>query len=122
MTEFEAKLAEYTCDLAEVSPLLRNEAKSKEIQQLIALHAQGRLRRFTLLFVSFIWVADCPPNIDLYETQCKEVKMRWQDWPETIVDVGFHHSWRWTERCMVDYDVNLSEWPESGQKSKAVSA
>ena len=110
MKDYQAHLADMTCDLAEVGEDLRNKQKNAQAQQLIYLQTQGRLRRFTIGVCSFIWYTDFPSYVDLYESQCKEVKMRWRDWPQYIVDIGIHGRWLWSEKYMIDFDINPDEW------------
>lgn len=110
MKDYEAHLADMTCDLAEVGEDLRNPEKNAQIQSLIKLNTEGRLRRFTLGVCSFIWYTDYPAYVDLYESQCSLVKMRWRDWPQYIVDIGFRNQWVWSEQYIIDFDINPEEW------------
>lgn len=115
MESYTAHLATSTCDLAEVGDLIRNETKSSQLQNLIYLNTQGRLRRFTLGVCCFIWVSDYPNYIDLYEVHCKEVRMKWKDFPKHIVDIGVLGRWLWSEEYLEDIDINPSEWKSDNQ-------
>lgn len=121
MKDYEAHLADMTCDLAEVGEDLLNKEKNSQAQQLIHLHTQGRIRRFTLGVCSLIWYTDFPAYVSLYETQCKEVRMSWFDWPKYIVDIGVHNRWIWSEKYMIDFDINPDEWKHLEEQQKAIA-
>lgn len=110
MDNYCTHLSVITSDLAEAGDALRNEEKSNQLQKLISLHGQNRLRRLTLGVCSFIWVSEHPTCVDLYESHCKQVKMTWREWPQYIVDVGFMGRWHWSEEYHTDFDINPEEW------------
>lgn len=113
MENYASHLSIVTSDLAEVGDTLRNEVKSNQLQELLCLHTENRLRRLTIGVCSFIWVSEYPAYVDLYESHCKEVSMTWREWPQHIVDVGFLGKWWWSEEYLTDFDINPKEWEET---------
>lgn len=110
-TAFYQQCTENTNELLQVGDSIRNSLSDTHMQNISRWRNQGRLRRFTFAVFSVMWVDNFDASIDLYEAQCKQLKVGWLNWRDKIVDVGVGGRWRGLDRCMVDYDINPEEWP-----------
>jgi len=110
-THFYKQLMENTNDLLQVGDPIRNMNSDSHMQELYRNWNQGRLRRFTFGVCSVMWVDNFDRDVDLYEAQCKHLKVGWLDWKDKMVDVGIAGRWRLLDRAMFDYDINPNEWP-----------
>jgi hypothetical protein len=102
-----------TNELLMVGNPIRNVHSDSHMQKLSRYHNQRRLRRFTFCVCCVMWVDNFDAQVDLYEAQCKHLKVGWLDWQERIVDVGVAGRWLYLDRAMRDYDINPEEWEDS---------
>jgi len=107
---FYTQLTENTNDLLMVGDPIRNIHSDTTMQSLTRYLNQRRLRRFTFGVCSVMWIDNYDPCVDLYEAQCKHLKVGWLEWKDKIVDVGVAGRWRGLDRAMIDYDINMEEW------------
>ena len=112
-TDFHEQCTQNTNQLLLVGDPIRNTVSDAHMQNISRWRDEGRLRRFTFALCSIMWVDNFDSCVDLYEAQCKQLKVGWLNWRDRIVDVGVAGRWRGLDRMMIDYDVNPEEWADS---------
>jgi len=117
-TLFYEQLVNNLNDLMMVGDPIRNVNSENHTQMLSRYWNERRLRRFTFGVCSVMWVDNFDRQVDLYEAQCKHLKVGWLDWWKTVVDVGVAGRWRYLDRAMLDYDINPEEWPDEKTNKK----
>ena len=116
--EFSNRLKQHMNELMTVGQPIRNPYCDEYMQQLAKNKNAGLLKRFSLGFVSFMWVDNYADDVDLYEAQCKYLKVSWLEWKHRIVDVGVLGKWWQLDQHMKDYDINPDEWTQLEQNIK----
>lgn len=114
---FYQNVTENANKLVTVGDPIRNPYSEKHVKSLVDYANRGLLRRFTFGVCSFIWVDNFDESVDLYEAQCKHLKVGWLDWRERIVDFGMVGRWWQLDKAMQEYDVNPDEWKVTSNQS-----
>ncbi len=116
--DFDSTLLDASNDLVLLSDAIRNPDSDAFIQRCTVLRNEGVLRRMNLLVCSVMWWDNYDKDLALYDAQCDHLKVKWRNFQERILDVGFLGRWWYLNRAMEDYDINYKEWEgrEDGPK------
>ncbi len=112
LESFEGHLLENTNELLQLGKLVRNRKSDEHMQHLMWCFNEGRIRRLNLGVCSLIWKDNFGKEVDVFEAQCKSLKVGWMDMRDRTLDIGIAGRWLWLEKAMIDYDINIDEWPE----------
>ena len=115
---FRQQLVDKANDLLQLSDLIRNPTSNNYVQKLTRSYNEGLVRRFNLGVCSLIWLDNYDKGVDVYQAQCKSLKVGWLDMKDRIVDIGVLGRWIYMDKAMVDYDINPAEWEELERKLK----
>ncbi|XP_030052876.1 mitochondrial import inner membrane translocase subunit Tim29 [Microcaecilia unicolor] len=119
---FETCLLEASGTLLLLSPWTRNGVSDGHVQRLLRLRNQGRLRHCGLGCCSLVYEAPYHPDCDLYQAQCRHLKVRWTQFPGRVLDVGFLGRWWLLRAKMRDFDVNEEEFQHLPAHLRSLSA
>lgn len=89
-----------------VSAPLRNPATENKLQFIETCYSEGRIRRFSIGLLSFIWVSDYTKESGTFESQCSYCSPRIESYSERCLDIGFLGKWWGLSNIMKEYDVN----------------
>ena len=106
---FTDALMESSNNLLQLSGLIRNPESDREVQRLLKLNSEGRLRRQSLGLFSVVLEEGQSATCDLYEKHCSYTQARWAGLWGRVVDFGVLGHWVMLERAMLNYDVNEEE-------------
>ncbi|KAJ8040537.1 Mitochondrial import inner membrane translocase subunit Tim29 [Holothuria leucospilota] len=107
---FDEALLNASNDLLQVSDLVRNPDSNSHLQDLLEMRNKGFIRRMNLGVCSLMWRDNFGTDVSLFDSSCKHLKVTWKEFPNRILDVGFHGRWLYLEKAMQDYDVNYKEF------------
>ena len=110
---FHRQLVDYNNELLLLGDAIRNPRSDHHVETVTRWHNQGRLRRFTFIVFSVMWLDNFDRCVDVYEARAPSLKVRWRDMPSRVVDVGVLGRWWWLDDAMLDYDINPEEWGET---------
>lgn len=108
--DFSNRLKENMNELMTVGEPIRNPLCDSHMQEMANYCNAGVLKRFTIGFFSLMWVDNYGEGVDLFEAQCKYLKIGWLEWRHRVVDVGVLGRWWVLDDRMKDYDINPQEW------------
>ncbi|XP_072026285.1 mitochondrial import inner membrane translocase subunit Tim29-like [Amphiura filiformis] len=107
---FDKSLLDASNDLVLLSDAVRNPDSEAFIRRVTVLRNEGVLRRMNLLVGSVMWWDNYDKDVAMYDAQCDHLKVKWRNFQERILDVGFHGRWWYLNKAMEDYDINYKEW------------
>jgi hypothetical protein len=113
---FREELLENMDELLLIGEPIRNPNSDGHMQKLMWCYNNDQIRRLNLGVCSLMWQDNFAKEVDLFEAQCKPLKVGWLDMKERVLDIGIAGRWLWLNKAMIDYDINPTEWPEE-QKS-----
>ena len=108
--DFDKALLDSSNDLVLLSDAIRNPDSDAHIQKVTTLRNEGVLRRMSLGVCSVMWRDNYDKNLALYDAKCDHLQVKWRNFHERILDVGFMNRWWYLNRAMEDYDINYREW------------
>ena len=76
---------------------------------------QGTLKFTNLGIATLVWEDNFDSSVGNFSSQCSYLKPSYQEILSTrMVDIGFINKWRFFDKAMEDYDINLEEWDSNG--------
>ena len=117
--DFSNQLKDHMNEFMMVGPPIRNPTCEEYLQKLASYTNAGLLKRFSFVFFSIMWVDDYAKEVDLFEAQCKYLRVSWLEWRHRVVDVGLLGRWWMLDRNMKDYDINHQEWAHLEEKNQS---
>lgn len=108
--DLRSDLLEYSHQISLVGAAIRNKKSDEFIDFLRMAQRQDRLHYTSLGLFSLVWVNDTSEGLDLYDANCKHVRLPWYRWYKKVVDIGILGKFQKTSGLMVDYDINEDEW------------
>ena len=118
--DFQEQLVHNCNELLQVGDPIRNPNSDSHMQKLLQHYNAGLMRKLNLGICSIMWMDNYEKGTDLYDAQCKSLKVGWMDMKDRTVDVGILGKWWWIEKAMLDYDINPNEWPEEDSNKKTL--
>ena len=115
---FREQLQNNANDLLLLSDLIRNPVSDNHIQKLVRSYNEGLVRRLNLGICSLMWLDNYDKQVDVYQAQCKSLKVGWLEMRDRIIDIGVLDKWIYMEKAMIDYDINPAEWKELERRMK----
>ncbi|XP_055380500.1 mitochondrial import inner membrane translocase subunit Tim29 [Condylostylus longicornis] len=106
-TDFIENLRNYNNDLVLVHESCHKPESSNHVKFIQRCFNEGILRRLSLGFISFMWVADYDKGVSVYKAICPHLQPEYLTFHKRIIDVGFWGKWWNLQNKMVDYDVNV---------------
>lgn len=106
LQSFRAKYIQSANALSLINEDLVNPQSQNHIKYIDDCYNAKLIRYLNLGIASIIWVDNYSSECDLYEAQCKYLKIPYTKFFERILDVGFCNIWWVTSRKMLDYDIN----------------
>lgn len=112
--DFKEHLIENAGELLKLGEPIRNPTSDNHMQNLFKCYNSGQIRYLNFGLFSVMWRDNYKEGVDLFDAQCKPLKVGWFDLPERTLDIGILGKWHWIEKAMKDYDINPNEWNEQG--------
>lgn len=106
LQSFRANFLQCANELSLINETLVNPQSLNHIKYIEECYNQKLVRHFNLGIASIIWIDNYSYECDLYQSNCKYLKVPYSKFMERIIDVGFCNIWWVTSRKMLDYDVN----------------
>ncbi|KPM11196.1 hypothetical protein QR98_0097660 [Sarcoptes scabiei] len=99
--EYQVNLIDANNRISRVADAIRNKKSCFYVHEIFQLHNQHLLR-----YQSF----EFPPELQLYQTQCRYLRPRWRIDFNNFIDIGFLGQYWLIENKMKEYDINEDEW------------
>lgn len=106
LQSFRANYLQCANDLGLIHEDLVNPQSMNHMKYIEECYNTRRLRYLNLGIASVIWVDNYSKECNLYESNCKYLKVPYSKFKERIIDIGFCNIWWVMSRKMLDYDVN----------------
>lgn len=103
--DFMIQLRNLNADLVLVDPKCHNPKSAQYLTNVERNLNLGLIRNVNLGVCSVMWLADYDAELSLYKATCSYTGIRYLQFTDRVIDVGFWGKWWNLRKQMIDYDV-----------------